>query len=67
MEFAVDAGFSELIIEGDSINVMRALSSPNPDLSVCGNVVADIQCLTRGIRRCLSVGLKGIVIGQLMF
>ena len=51
VEFAVDAGFSELIIEGDSINVMRALSSPSPDLSVCGNVVVDIQWLIRGIRR----------------
>ncbi|KAL0010905.1 hypothetical protein SO802_006013 [Lithocarpus litseifolius] len=51
VEFAIDVGFSELIIEGDSINVMRALSSPSLDLSICGNVVADIQWLIHGIRR----------------
>ena len=28
IEFAVDAGFSRLIIEGDSSNVIQAISSP---------------------------------------
>ncbi|XP_023872473.1 uncharacterized protein LOC111985073 [Quercus suber] len=51
VEFVVEAGFYELIIKGDSINVMRALSSPSPNLSVCGNVVVDIQWLIRGIIR----------------
>ena len=51
MEFAIDAGFNELIIEGDSVNVMRGLSSSSSDLSVVGNVVADIQCLISGLRR----------------
>ena len=27
MEFAVDAGFTKLIIEGDNVNVMQAISS----------------------------------------
>lgn len=43
VEFTVDMGFSELIIEGDSINVMKAFSSSSLDLLVVGNVVADIQ------------------------
>ena len=51
VEFAADAGFSELIIEGDSFNVMKALSSSSPDLSVVGNVVADIQWLIHELRR----------------
>jgi len=51
MEFVVDVGFNELIIEGDSINVMRALSSLSLNLSVVGNVVADIQCLISGLSR----------------
>lgn len=51
MVFAVDAGFTELIIEGDSINVMKALSSSSLDLSIVGNVVVDIQCLIHGLRR----------------
>ena len=28
IEFAMDAGFSRLIIEGDSSNVIQAISSP---------------------------------------
>ena len=28
IEFAVDAGFSRLIIEGDNSNVIQAISSP---------------------------------------
>ena len=51
VEFAVDAGFSELMIEGDSVNVMKAISSSIPVLSVAGNVVADIQWIIRGPRR----------------
>ncbi|KAL0010086.1 hypothetical protein SO802_005194 [Lithocarpus litseifolius] len=51
VEFAVDAGFSELMIEGKSVNVMKAISSSILDLSVVGNVVADIQWIIRGLRR----------------
>ena len=29
LEFSIDAGFLELIIEGDNANVMRSISSPN--------------------------------------
>jgi len=63
VEFTVDAGFSELMIEGDSVNVMKAISSSIQDLSVAGNVVADIQWIIRGLRRVPLIGLKGMVIG----
>jgi len=59
MEFFVGAEFTELIIEGDSNNVMRALSSSSPGLSVVGNVVADIQCLICGLRRVSINWVKG--------
>ena len=42
VEFATDAGFLELVIEGDNNNVMRALSSSLADLSLLGNVVDDV-------------------------
>ena len=42
-EFAMDAGFSEFIVEGDNSTVMQAISSPNEDESLMGNVVGDIQ------------------------
>ena len=51
LEFAVDAGFSELVVEGDNVNVMRAVSSSTMNLSLLGNVIADIQCLLCGLGR----------------
>ena len=33
LEFAVDAGFSELIVEGDNINVINSIKSAQVDLS----------------------------------
>ena len=49
LEFAVDAGFSKLIVEGDNINVMRAVSSSTMNFSMLGNVIADIRCILCGL------------------
>ena len=46
----MDAGFSRLIIEGDNINVIQAISSPSANLSFIGNVVDDIRHLIRGLQ-----------------
>lgn len=51
LEFAVDVGFLELVVEGDNVNVMRAISSSSMNLSLLGNVIADIQCLVGGLGR----------------
>ena len=59
MEFALDAGFSNLIMEGDNSNVMRSIVSAQTDWSRLGNLYDDIRCLAgrlrhvefRGIRR----------------
>ena len=60
LEFVVDAGFSKLVVEGDNVNVMRAISSSTPNLSMLGNVIANIQCLLCGLRRvstsCIKMG-----------
>ena len=45
MEFAVDAGFTKLIIEGDNVNVMQAISSSLINCSLLGYVVDDIRHL----------------------
>ncbi|KAK9987891.1 hypothetical protein SO802_028130 [Lithocarpus litseifolius] len=50
LEFAVDAGFHELIVEGDNITVMRAVSSSTRNFSMLGTVIADIHCLLCGLR-----------------
>ena len=49
VEFATDAGFRKLIIEGDNCNVMRAISSSMADLSLLGNVVDDVRHLVFGL------------------
>ena len=45
MEFAVDPGFTKLIIEGDNVNVMQAISSSRINCSLLGHVVDDIRHL----------------------
>ena len=50
IEFAVDAGFSRMIIEGDNINVIHAISSSAENTSPFGNVVDDIRHLMWGLQ-----------------
>lgn len=33
LEFVIDAGFLDLIVEGDNVTVMQTISSTNPNLS----------------------------------
>ena len=49
LEFAVDAGFHRLIIEGDNSNVTHAISSSADNNSLFGNVVDDIRHLIGGL------------------
>ena len=57
MEFALDAGFSDLIVEGDNLNVMRSIVSDQPYWSRLGNLYDDICCLGGRMRR---VEFRGI-------
>ncbi|XP_030927622.1 uncharacterized protein LOC115953929 [Quercus lobata] len=50
IEFAVDAGFSELVIEGDNSSVMKVVSASQDDFSLLGNVVGDIHHLVRNLQ-----------------
>ena len=45
LDVSIDAGFSELIIEGDNANVMRAVSSLLPNHSLLGHIIEDAKCL----------------------
>ena len=45
IEFAVDSGFTRLVIEGDNSNVMQTISSDVANFSFLGNVVDDIRHL----------------------
>ena len=50
MEFAIDVGFSELVIKGDNINVMISISSTSVNRSRLGHIIEDIQSLAHGLR-----------------
>lgn len=50
LEFAVDAGFMDFVIEGDNENVMRSVSASGADLSRLGHIIQDIKWLAHGLR-----------------
>ena len=45
MEFAIDVGFTVLIIEGDSVNAMRGIVLGKENQSALGHVIGDIRHL----------------------
>ena len=50
LEFVMEAGFSELVIEGDNINVMQSITSARINLSQLGNIYDDIRCIANNLR-----------------
>ena len=55
LEFAVDAGFREIVLEGDNAIVMKSLMSPRVNRSRLGHIYEDICTLTTSFRS-LTVG-----------
>nr|XP_023892017.1 uncharacterized protein LOC112004019 [Quercus suber] len=51
MEFAREAGFTELVVEGDNLCVMKALAASEVDRSWLGHIIQDIKWLARNFRR----------------
>ena len=45
LEFAIDAGFLDLIMEGDNSNVMRSIVLAQIDWSCLGTLYDDVRCL----------------------
>ena len=50
LEFAVDASFVELIMEGDNATVMQTIACSQATLSRLGHLYGDIQCISSGLR-----------------
>ncbi|KAL0005020.1 hypothetical protein SO802_012581 [Lithocarpus litseifolius] len=50
LAFAIDAGFTDLIIEGDNENVMKLVSASGVDLSRLGHIIQDIKWFAQGLR-----------------
>ena len=50
LEFAVEAGFSKLILERDNLTVMKSLISLKPNRSRLGHIFEEIQCISAGLQ-----------------
>ena len=50
LEFAVDAGFREIVLEGDNATVMKSLMSPRVNRSRLGHIYKDIRTLATSFR-----------------
>ncbi|XP_023900964.1 uncharacterized protein LOC112012818 [Quercus suber] len=50
LEFALDLGLLDLVVEGDNITVMRTMVSPRPNKSKLGHIYDDICKLASGFR-----------------
>ena len=50
LEFALDSGFSEVVLEGDNVGVMRSIQSKGANNSSLGHIYGDIHCLEAGFR-----------------
>ena len=50
LEFAINAGFMEVILEGDNALVMKTVSQAQPNFSRLGLIYEDIWCLATGFR-----------------
>ncbi|XVF17074.1 hypothetical protein REPUB_Repub10bG0086500 [Reevesia pubescens] len=46
MELACDLGFHIIVLEGDSLSVMKSLSSKTPDLSPIGPIIDEARTLS---------------------
>lgn len=50
LEFALDAGFMDVVLEGDSLNMMLAISTGKANRLCLGHIYEDIQCLATSFR-----------------
>ena len=50
VQFAIEVGFSSLVIEGDNALVMNAISCSAENNSLLGHIFEDIQQLVRGLQ-----------------
>ena len=64
LEFAIDAGFTEIVLEGDNALVMKMITQAQPDLSRLGLIYEDIWCLAAGFRsisyNCIRHSANGV-------
>lgn len=64
LEFAIDAGFADLVVEGDNSNMLRSVVSSQPDWSRLGNIYDDVRYLAARLRfvefKCIRRSANGV-------
>ena len=64
LEFAVEAGFQDVVVEGDNATVMNGLTADKPVNSWLGYIYEDTRCLARRLRSvsasCVRRGANGV-------
>ena len=50
IEFAMEAGFTDLVIKGENTNVMKAITDYGSHVSRLGHTALDIQMLMQGLQ-----------------
>ena len=50
IEFAMEAGFTDLVIKGENTNVMKAITDYGYHVSRLGHIALDIQMLMQGLQ-----------------
>ena len=63
MQWSMEARFSELVVEGDNVTVMRAISDLSCHNSLLGHIYEDICCYLSGMQHysvsCIKKGGGG--------
>ena len=64
----MEAGFSELVVEGDNVTVMRAISDLSCQNSLLGHIYEDICCYLSGMQHysvsCIKKGGGGNMVAH---
>lgn len=47
--FVQELSLSQVVFEGDSLQIVQAVNSQGACLTLCGHVIEEIQCLRRGL------------------
>ena len=50
VELVMEAGFREIILEGDNVNIMKAIMAPSTNRSRLGHIYEDVYHIGRGFR-----------------
>ncbi|KAL0000734.1 hypothetical protein SO802_014515 [Lithocarpus litseifolius] len=57
IEFAIEAGFTDLVLEGDNSNVMKTITDVGSHVSRLDHIVLDIQLFMQVSNKCICIAI----------